>query len=358
MTSGKDNSGQGDVMVRETIDPCRLDNLVNNHPLGTIYHSSPWQRVIQRTYGYNPLYHTLESRDGAILAVMPSLYVHSWLTGRRIVSYPFSDSCDPLVSRADDLELLMAAVDRTRSERKAAFYELRLQSPELLADRECTPQYFNYHLSLSPSEDDIFRSFHKNCIQRQIEAAGKAAVETRAGASPAELADFYKLHTMTRRRQGTPVQPFRFFKNLVAELEPRGMLRIFTAYYHEKCVAAIIVLRHGKCAYYKYGASNKASMRLRANQLIMWEAIRWAKVGGCECFDFGRTSTSNIGLNQYKKRWGSERVPLRYMQFPAAKKMEALDESSVVHHCITAVMSRLPAIMIRLIGEVSYKHLA
>jgi CelD/BcsL family acetyltransferase involved in cellulose biosynthesis len=346
------------VQVRETVDARTWDDFVERHPLGTIYHSSPWQRVIQQTYGYLPLFFFLEDSEGAIVGAIPSLYVQSWLTGKRIVAYPFSDSCDPLVANSGELNTLLASLEQTRSHMKAAFYELRLQTPGLLGASPYTPHYFNYHLSLSPPLDDIFRSFHKNCIQRPIKAAEKGEVETRVSTSDSDLKVFYRLHTQTRRRQGVPVQPFRFFRNLLATLVPHDMLRLFLAHHRGKCVAAIVVLRCGKRAYYKYGASDKASMPLKANQLIMWEAIRWAKQAGCNCFDFGRTSSSNEGLNQYKSRWGTERIPLQYLQCPDSRKTKALDESSVQHAFITAMMTRLPAIMIRLIGEVSYKHFA
>ena len=346
------------VQVREAIDERIWDDFVERHPLGTIYHSSLWQHVIQKTYGYRPFYHLLEDHDGTIVGAIPSLYVRSWLTGKRIVSYPFSDSCDPLVANTGELNTLLTSLEQTRLDMKAAFYELRLQTPGLLGGSKCKPHYFNYHLSLSPPLDNIFRSFHKNCIQRAIKAAEKGEVETRVSTSLSDLKAFYRLHTQTRRRQGVPVQPFRLFRNLWSALVPRDMLRLFLAYHRGKCVAAIVVLRCGKRAYYKYGASDKASMPLKANQLIMWEAIRWAKQAGCDCFDFGRTSSSNEGLSQYKSRWGTERLPLHYHQCPDSRKTKALDESSAQHAFITQVMTRLPAFMIRLIGEVSYKHFA
>lgn len=117
------------VVTTNTIDLTLWDQFVEHHPLGTIYHHSLWQGVIQRSYGYEPLYHLL-CRDGSdIQAAISSLHVKSWLTGNRIISYPFSDTCYPLIETSEQFEAL------TESSRRHAILKKIITRVPKLANR-------------------------------------------------------------------------------------------------------------------------------------------------------------------------------------------------------------------------------
>ena len=51
--------------------------------------------------------------------------VQSWLTGRRMVSLPFSDHCDPLVNDEIDLDQLLLALTRKMDGGRWKYFELR-----------------------------------------------------------------------------------------------------------------------------------------------------------------------------------------------------------------------------------------
>jgi lipid II:glycine glycyltransferase (peptidoglycan interpeptide bridge formation enzyme) len=347
------------VVTTNTIDPSMWDQFVERHPLGTIYHHSLWQDVIQRTYGYKPFYHLI-LRDGSeIEAAISSLHVRSWLTGNRIVSYPFSDTCDPLVETSEQLYALLKALEKTRSELNARFVELRFATANRLIDNYPShPEYHNYHLALDKEPMVVFRTFHKSCIQRAIKKARKEELQIFTGKNELDLKTFYRLHLMTRKKHGVPIQPFQFFKGLWNALTPKDMLTLFLARYRNKVVAGIIVLWFKGIARYKFGASDDRFSHLRANQLLMWKAIQSACQNRCKVFDFGRTSTVNQGLAMYKARWGTMREPLYYLRIPISGGNRILNESSNVHAVLKKVMARMPTLVIRLSGDFLYKYLA
>src|SRR5215213_3756819 len=94
-------------------DP-RWPGLVERHPLGSVFHTSQWLHALQRTYGYEPVVFTTtrpgaELRNGVVFCA-----VRSWLTGRRLVSLPFSDQCEPLVEHSAQLDEICAHLEQRR----------------------------------------------------------------------------------------------------------------------------------------------------------------------------------------------------------------------------------------------------
>lgn len=355
------------VEVARVVDPRKWDEFVWEHPFGSIYHHSAWRGAVAGTYGYDPIYHLI--RDGGrIVAAAASLHVKSRLTGDRIVSLPFSDNCDLLAGNGREAEALLTALESTRSEMEADYVELRFLNARLARDAQNARNligtgqwdagYCLHRLCLERDGELLFRSFHPSCIRRAVRTARKRGVETCVGGGESDLRTFYRLHVLTRRKHGVPVQPFRFFENLWRALAPGKLLTLLLARYRGRVVAGIIVLWFKNTAYYKFGASEENFQYLRANQLLMWRAIELARARGCATFDFGRTSLANEGLCAYKERWGSERLPLYYARFPLDKKPRILAEASGRHARLKKILRGMPPPLIRLGGELFYRHLA
>ena len=82
------------------LDPTKTknwDELILSFPSYSFFHSSDWAKVLQETYNFKPHYLKLTESE-KIKAVIPLMEVDSFITGRRAISLPFSDFCEPLVS--------------------------------------------------------------------------------------------------------------------------------------------------------------------------------------------------------------------------------------------------------------------
>jgi hypothetical protein len=199
------------LITTSTIDPDRWDQFVSRHPLGAIYHHSAWQEAISKTYGYEPLFHLIQDDSSNILAGISSAYVRSWITGNRIVSYPFWDTCDALVGSADELDTLVAALHRSREEIGASFFELRLAEAQCFYGNNCIQmEYLNHVLPLDKKPEELFRSFHKSSIQRAIKKAEREELEILPGKGIEDLRHFYRLHLLTRKSRVCRSSPFAF----------------------------------------------------------------------------------------------------------------------------------------------------
>src|SRR5271166_5866777 len=75
-------------------DP-RWDSFLQKHPRASLFHSLPWLRALNLTYGYPVNGYTTSLPDSRLENALVACRVESWLTGRRLVSLPFSDHCEP-----------------------------------------------------------------------------------------------------------------------------------------------------------------------------------------------------------------------------------------------------------------------
>src|SRR5690349_16021603 len=105
----------GDSFVYE-IDPTidrRWDEFVRCHPRGSVFHSPAWLRALSRTYGYRPVVYTTAAPDDEVLENgLVLCEVKSWISGRRLVSLPFSDHCEVLADTQEELDLFSRALEK------------------------------------------------------------------------------------------------------------------------------------------------------------------------------------------------------------------------------------------------------
>jgi CelD/BcsL family acetyltransferase involved in cellulose biosynthesis len=101
--------------VSPLADP-RWPQLLENYSKTSVFHSVEWLRALEKTYGYEPLAYTSTPPGAPLSNAVVFCRVSSWLTGRRFVSLPFSDHCEPLLDNLDELnELLTPALQELRA---------------------------------------------------------------------------------------------------------------------------------------------------------------------------------------------------------------------------------------------------
>src|SRR5580658_8386102 len=88
------------------------DAFAAKHPLGLIYHRTPWKQVLEQAFPHIRG-HFLVLRDnstGEIQAGLPLYTLKSWLLGNRAVSVPFASFCDPLISSGEEFDQLLPMI--------------------------------------------------------------------------------------------------------------------------------------------------------------------------------------------------------------------------------------------------------
>jgi Acetyltransferase (GNAT) domain len=337
-------------------DP-RWDSLVQSHSKASVFHTVAWLRALRSTYGYKPVVFTTspptrELRNGIVFCD-----IHSWLTGRRIVSLPFSDYCEPLCDSTAELIFLIRYLQSAFEDENWKYFQVRPVCTDMGPIEEatgCLPtaEYFLHMLDLRPNLDELFLGFDKDSVQRRIQRADRAGLFEKRGRSEELLRDFYALFLITRRRQRVPPTPFRWFHNLVNEMGEALEIRV--AYKEDTPIASIITLQFRDVVYYKYGCSDEQFNRYGATPWLFWNAIRSAKSKGAREFDMGRTQPDNPGLLAFKNQWVPDPTRLVYWQYPSTPNQ--FPGSKWGAEFVAWCFSRMPQIVQESIGKLLYRH--
>ena len=315
-----------------------------------IFHHPAWSELLAQTYGYRPFVLAVVDAEGVLQGGCPVCEIQM-LASRRWVSLPFTDHCAPLAVDETALTALIDFALAASRNQRATNFEARWAYPP--HTQLYSEERFVFHtLPLEADFARVSKRIHA-MHRRNAQTAQKRGVTLEQGCGRQELEAFYQLHLETRRRQGTPVQPWSFFENLRTQILEQGLGFILLAYHNRTCLAAALFLHAGKTLTYKYGASSMAELALRPNDLIFWEAIRWGCENGYKLLDFGRTDFENTGLREFKSRWGAQEMPLSYTSFGRETNQS---HSPYFFKVMRGVIQKSPTWFCRLSGEVLYKY--
>ncbi len=357
--SGSNPAVAIDVCSNPEQIPEGWETFVNGAAEATIFHSSIWQGLIGSCYPYQFLGLRATGDDGKTLGVLPLWLVKSALTGKRMISAPFSYVCPPLALSAEvEAALVEKAIELCR-EHKAAYYEMK--SPRTIPVAETTMaksgQFETFLVDLHGSEEEIWGRTHKGMIQRGVNKARKEGVTVRVGAEEACVREFHRLNLLTCRKHGIPAQSLAFHQEVWRRMTNRDLAEFLFADYQGRTVAAVVIFYFNGTAIYMYGASDEAYLAMRPNHLLIWEAMLRAKSRGMHTFDLGRVSDDNPGLKEFKQRWGAVTVPLHYYYWPEKRGVGAVNRNSLKFKATTFMFSKMPLFVT---GRLTwlYKHLA
>lgn len=343
-------------MKLEILNPVNYpswDEIVLSHPEYSFFHSASWARVLYESYGYSPLYFTV-LRDGAISSLVPVMEVKSFITGKRGVSLPFSDYCEPIASDEAEFKELFESLVKFGRQSDWKYLEIRGSNDFISRMPHCS--YHHGHVvDLTKGVDDIFAGL-RDSTARNIKKALREGVRVDFSSSADSLDTYYRLHCLTRRKHGLPPQPERFFKKIQEHVILRGLGVVALARSGERAIAGAVYLGLGKKAVYKFGASDSAYQRLRAFNLVMWEGIRWLSGEGFESLCLGRTEPENHGLMQFKSGWGARERTIRYYRYDTSKNIFVAELSKSIRGSHTSLLSRMPVAVLKPLGSLLYRH--
>jgi CelD/BcsL family acetyltransferase involved in cellulose biosynthesis len=292
----------------------RWAEFVGRHSAACVFHSVGWLESLKHTYGYEPTAVAVAGADKRLLSAIVFCRVSSTLTGRRLVSLPFSDHCDPLVESNEEFEGLIATAGEAQRRGNERYIEWRPSGATCDSTLPTPAPYRLHSLDLSAGEAAVFRGFHRNHVVRKIRRSERERLIYAEGASAQLLDAFYGLLLRTRRRHGMPPQPKRWFRNILEHLPDIAKVRV--AYADRRPIAAILTLEGPHTMIFKYGASDARFHPLGGVQMLLWRAIQEAVGRGCGAFDFGRSDIENAGLIAFKDHWGATSKPLTYCYYP------------------------------------------
>jgi CelD/BcsL family acetyltransferase involved in cellulose biosynthesis len=334
-------------------DP-RWSEFVAKHPQSSVFHSTAWLQALARTYGYEVCVFTTSAPGAPLSNGIVFCRVKSWLTGRRMVSLPFSDHCQPLLNKESEWLEIADALNSRKKLEGLKYIELRPLSFDGLdlAGAAQTEEFCFHAIDLQPTVDELFKRCHKKSVQQSIQRAEREDLVVEQGRSERLLRQFYSLFVITRRKHQLPPQPFSWFRNIAEYMGDK--LTISVASKSRRPIAAIITLLHNQTMVYKYGCSAPAFNNLGGTPFLLWRRIQEAKEIGIHSFDFGRSDLNNTGLITFKERWGAVRSRLVYLRF--MNEPVKLVSPPLGAQFVLKAFASLPNCCLTVAGKLLYKH--
>jgi hypothetical protein len=327
------------------------DDLVFGLKDSSIFYTSNWAKVLQDTYHYQANYLSTII-DNELRFMLPIMDINSRITGRRGISLPFTDYCEPAILDENDFKNMLDQIIEFGKNLNWKYLEFR-GGGKLFHNSICSLKYFQHTLKLT-DENNLFNKL-KNNTQRNIKKARKQDVRVEINCSSQAMDEFYKLNCITRKKHGLPPQPLKFFNNVFKYLIKNNLGIIATAIHKNKIIAAAIYFHFKERVIYKYGASDISNLKLRANNLVMWESIKYYAQKGFKIFDFGKTDINNDGLRRYKLSWGTDETIIKYFLYNYNSQNFITSENKE-SGWYNWFFKKMPMPLLKASGALLYKH--
>ncbi len=339
----------------ENLNPINLkgwNNLVLESNQFSLFHSLEWAKVLNESYKYSPHY-LVSIENNQLMVSIPLMEVNSIVTGRRGVSLPFSDYCDPIIDKKlNTRELIEHTIQYAK---KLGWKYLEFHGGEnLFHGSPSSSIYYGHSLQLSKNIDEIFSTF-RDSTQRNIKKAVRLGVEITFNRSLESVKQFYRLQCRTRKRHKLPAQPFYFFKAIYDHIISKESGIVVNAKYKKQIIGTAVFFHFGDKAFFTFGASDLSYQHLRMNNLIMWEAIKHYSTRGFKSLHFGRTNLNDIGLNQFKSGWGTTKFFIKYFKYDIENNA-FISNSGRFYDVLHLLYNKMPIPISRLLSFFLYKH--
>jgi len=280
--------------------------------------------------------------------------VNNVITGKKGVSLPFTDYAEPITSSPEHTQ---AAFNHITDYGKKNGWKYLVTKGWDLPSNESIPSSFCYRhtLSLQNDEQKVFSQF-RDSTKRNIKKAHSSNIIITTNFSLESLKYYYHLHCLTRKEHGLPPQPFSFFKNIFTHIISKKLGSVVLASYNTKYIAGAVFFHTKPYAIYKYGASDKKFQHLRANNQLMWEAIKNFCIDGYTQLCFGITEPDNKGLMQYKTGWDTKITHISRIKYDIRNKRFFGFNSQVKGH-YNFFFKAMPLPLLKLAGSILYKNM-
>jgi len=136
-------------------------------------------------------------------------------------------------------------------------------------------------IPIAEAEDQILARMKPKC-RYNIRLAEKKGIAVRAWD---DIPAFHEMMTVTGGRDNFGVHSKEYYQRAYELFHPKGTCELLVAEYEGKPLASLMFFANGKRAWYVYGASNDHERNRMPTYLLQWQAIRWAKVRGCDEYD-------------------------------------------------------------------------
>lgn len=349
-----------EVVYLQSDQMATWDRFVSSHQHGGLYHQSHWRKVLENAYPHMKGHFLAlrDSKSNEIVAGLPLYEVRSWILGNRLVSVPYSNWCDPLVSNDEQLKLLLGGALELQETLSSKRIEVRFRAVKqlpLMAGWTVQKTWKHHSVSLAKSETELWGNLSRTAVRQLVRKAERNKVEIVAENSLEALSEFYDAFVVTRQRLALPIVPYRYFTAIYQGL-PNDERTLLIARHQGKFMGAVLALKACGVFHLEFAADRQGARQLGVMQLLYWRALQIARLENHAEFSFGRTAMDNGGLIAYKRHWNPVEEELSVCTWGGAQEREGAQNSSVAKSLVGSVLKRAPRPLCKIFGTFVYRH--
>lgn len=287
------------------------NRFVEGHPQGNVFQTAEMYDVYAHSSNNIPMALAVEE-GGALKGVLLAVVITNGgkllrpLTARSIING------GPLVADNDEtvLELLLTEYKK-RLPWYVVYSEIRPVYDIQSIEHDLTKfgferiGHFNLTLNLKKDEETLWEQMHKE-RRRNVNHAVKMGLVFKEVTADDEVLQILELVEKTYSRKRVPFSSHEMLISLSQRM--KQYVHFFAAFFEGKMIAGQVRLCYGDLAYAWFAGSDEAYFKLRPNDFLMWNVIRWANNQGFSVFDFGGGGEPGVpyGVRDYKLKYGCE----------------------------------------------------
>lgn len=326
-------------------DGIAWDAFVTSQRDSTNYHQYAWRKVIEKSFDHKTFYLAARNSNNKICGVLPLVHMNSTLFGSFLVSLPFFNY-GGLLCNEDGAGVVL--LDKARCMlREVSGDHAELRHLHICLEGLATKEHkVTMILDLEKDEETQWKALDAK-VRNQVRKAEKCGLTAVAGHM--ELLDgFYEVFCRNMRDLGTPVYSKDFFRNILETFPDTTC--IISVMLEGKAVASGILVWFRNSLEVPWASSISDHRDKCPNNLLYWEAIRFAIGNGATRFDFGR-STPGEGTYRFKKQWGAKPVQL-YWQYLLAEgeNVPELNPHNPKYRLAIKIWQQLPVAVTKVLG--------
>ncbi|HEV8128370.1 MAG TPA: GNAT family N-acetyltransferase [Candidatus Eisenbacteria bacterium] len=306
---------EDDVRHLKPPDSARWDELVEQSPGASIFHTAAWASLWTSEWR-RARWEALVLEDGSGYAAGIGAIVRPRGFWRTIDAMPYATHGGPIVRRghpdpAGARKALLQAFEQWTSGRRVLRAQLAWpggreeEFPEDLPHRES----FTHVLPLGRDYAMVASEFASS-TRRLVRQAEESGLSIRPAASPDDVRAFIALANETVRRRGGEPKPASLYERIAADLAPAGLARFHLVTHGDEPVAGSLHLFHEGVATSWLPVSRASAWHLRPNNFLVAHVLESLCGAGYLEYDFGASPPDADGLIRFKEGWGAVRRPV------------------------------------------------
>jgi hypothetical protein len=347
------------VRVDPIHDP-RWDAFVRGNPRATVYHLAAWAEILSSAYRFEVRSVALEDDRRRLRAVLPLLYKHGPMSGKRFRSLPAVPYAGPLGENAElEREIVLAACGLVGPGEQLVIATLSDEVGDLdgVARRPGVPRWV---VSLDENTDLGRLQKGSRNPAPGVRQSVTAGIQVREADSERDLRRFYRIYLRNQRRLRAIPRRYRQLVHDRSLLRPEGIFKVLIAEYRSEPVAGMMIHVFGSTVEGLYAASDERFLQTRPNHALYLRLLEWALERGFREVDLGGAYPGS-SLAFFKAQWGAVEVPLHYYIYPEAAAPQdpnlAPDSAPGGLSLPNRVWDRIPLPVLGGAGVIAYSYL-